>query len=156
MDDKSHSKQLLRVTPQQCRDAVKSHQSPYGPLHRSSALLFTTLSNFRYTCRWMQTKTVTYSHFTLNIFSATITRHDSNIHQLITKSSCQYLNLFCIPQEKPTTILVWNQTVHTPEVFHTIGKYQVHHIGQYILIPVLKMGGASLITLLVQSPLHLN
>ena len=54
----------------------------------------------------------------------------------------KYKDFSCVPQEEPLSVVVWKNASHDATSFHTIGTYPIQRLGDYVLIPPLKIGGA--------------
>ena len=53
-----------------------------------------------------------------------------------------YRNHSCVPKELPNTILAWASIKHSFNTFRFIGRYLIHRISDFVLIPKLSFGGS--------------
>ena len=83
-----------------------------------------------------------FNHFELRIYKIYIEGLNPEIHQSLTKTSCQYNDFSYIPQEEPLSVVVWKNAFHDATSFHNIGTYPIQRVGDYVLIPPLNIGGA--------------
>ena len=132
----------LAVSADICLQALHSKTSPYGTLHQSSHNRWDTHSSDRYICHWMKTDTERYNHFVMTIYNGLLVGDDPTIHQDVTKTICRYDKFSCQPSELPSSILVWDKSLHNPSRFMELGNYTLHRLGDFILIPKLGIGGA--------------
>ena len=139
---KSLSKTPIPVSPEECRSALAHNTSFLGPLFQDKAGTWTTHTNDHYSCKWLRGRTNSFKHFTIRPFQASITGPDKNIHQDLTSTHCLLTKLFCIPNEKPLSTIMWKKVNHDPQAYHDIGIYNVTRTGDFISIPPLKVAGA--------------
>lgn len=67
----------------------------------------------------------------------------SVIYQSITTTRCVLLKLRCAPKELPRSVLVWQVPKNLDRhVYHSLGRYKVSLLDDFVLIPKLCIGGA--------------
>ena len=67
---------------------------------------------------------------------------DKLIQQHVTTSKCVWKNLTCQPREQKYGWLIWNRVPHDDSLFHSMGKFQVHQSGNFIMVSELGIGGS--------------
>ena len=90
----------------------------------------------------MHTVTKTYQHFVISAYVADLIGPDPFIHEDLTMTTCYYKDYACIPQEIPTSVIIWNKVNHTTTCFRLLGNYTVHPLDDFVLVPQLNNGGA--------------
>ncbi len=111
-------------------------------MRKVSSNRWTSTSADHYVCRWLQSDTERFSHFSITEYSGLLVGDDSFIHQDITKTTCVYQKFSCIPSEMPSSAIVWSKVSHDPSKFLALGNYTLHKLDDFILIPQLGIGGA--------------
>ena len=139
---KHFSVKPIKVTKADCLHAFSKHLSPYGPLFPTSSNQWSTRSHDSYSCSWLKTKVNRYPHFRFLQYQGELVGDDQLIHQDITHSTCFYRNQSCVPKELPNTILAWTSVKHSFNTFRFIGRYLIHRISDFVLIPKLSFGGS--------------
>ena len=110
----------VTVTPAECKKAATTLMSPVGQIYSVNTNHFITHSSDRYSCSWLRTIAHIFQQFELRMFTGHIEGHNLEIHQSVTKTSCNYQFHSCIPIEEPRSVIVWNNITHDPKSFHTI------------------------------------
>eukprot|EP00794_Sanderia_malayensis_P002358 gene2358-2718_t len=141
---KTHHRNIatLEVTEAQCRRAIQTGKSPYGPLNKVSSNIWQTRPTDHYVCHWMKSTTETYPHFLVHEYSGLLQADDPFIHQSVTSTTCNYRDMSCVPREKPATVIIWEPVHHNPSRFQPLGNYTIQILDDFVLIPKLAIGGA--------------
>ena len=142
MKSKSTSTSSIPITSHTCLQAVSTKKTLYGQLTKVRKGEWQTTSRDRFLCHWLKTESESFPHFTLTAYHGELVGADPFIHQDLTLSQCLYDNFSCAPKEKPHSVLVWPKVNHTRRRFQYLGNYTIHRVGDYILIPKLRIGGA--------------
>eukprot|EP00794_Sanderia_malayensis_P003864 gene3864-4403_t len=132
----------LKVTEAQCRRAIQTGRSPYGPLNKVSSTIWQTRPTDHYVCHWMKSTTETYPHFLVHEYSGLLQADDPFIHQSVTSTTWNYRDLSCVPREKPANVIIWEPVHHNPSRFQSLGNYTIQILDDFALIPKLAIGGA--------------
>ena len=132
----------IKVSATDCLEAERTLMSIAGELHAVNDNHFVTFSTDGYSCYWLRTITHIFHHLELRVSTSYIEGRNNEIHQSLTKTSCQYNEFSCVPQEEPLSVVVWKNASHDATSFHTIGTYPIQRVGDYMLIPPLNIGGA--------------
>ena len=141
-DEKVISKHTVKVTAKQCQVALRSKISPYGQLKRSNIHTWTSKNEKAYNCAWLEHKKQEYTVFRMRQFRGRIVGEEDYVRQQITSSKCRINRRACRPVEQPLGVLAWVRTKHDRKVYHSLGRYEVHKFGKFILISALAISGA--------------
>ena len=142
-DEKSRSTSAITFTSQQCRQAVKTKQSRYGPISLMGRGFWTTTSHQRYKCKWLEHKEVTVMVFTINVSWGTIVGRDDFVQQQLTHTTCMYSEKQCKPVEEPESVIIWGRnTQHSSSLYRSLGKFEVSQVHEYVVVASLSLRGS--------------
>ena len=163
-NDKSSSKQTLKVTPEFCINAIRSKSFntlpgdwPAGThsVVQKSSDYWISPNSFEYNCIFGRTITKYYHQLIIQAYHAQLVGDQPQIQQHVTGNEC-WKTLYpkipdhterygsCTIKERNMgyKILVWNDPHHDAHEIHSLGEYEYHQSDSYILIPDLHIGGA--------------
>ena len=120
---------------------MRSHSTRYGRLHRHDRAEWKSRTHDDYSCKWMKTRTRTYTHFQLRAYPARLTGRQRYLQQHLTHSKCNYASKHCKPREMPHSMIVWHSVKHDSRLYHSLGMYETHEIDNYLLVPALAISG---------------
>ena len=121
--------------------------TPFGPLRPVKKTLgkWATRNEKKYFCKYWRTDIkVSYNVFRLSQFVGAVSGESNLISQHITITDCLLPNLECRPQEKPSTLLIWQRINHTLPLYKSLETYTVHRINEFFAIPKLSLGGVAI------------
>ena len=106
--------------------------------------MWKTTNSRSYSCHWAQTDSVSYFQLFVKTYSGSLEGDSRIIHQDVTNTKCNYNFPTCIPSENPLWRIIWEPVHHDFKLFHSLGKYPVKQIGNWVLVPLLGIGGSVL------------
>ena len=122
----------IKVSPASCLRAMRTHHTPYGKLSRHRTYEWQTTTHSYYSCSWKKTKTKQYNHFRLIAYPAQLRGRDSFIQQHVTRTKCHYNRHHCQPFEMPYSQIVWKGIKHDHRLYHSVGRYKLHKLNNYL------------------------
>ena len=131
----------IPVSPRDCSSATLTHHTRYGKLSKHSQAEWRKHTSDSYRCKWMKTKTKTYTHFRIIAYPAQLTGNNIYIQQHLTHTHCRYARHHCRPREMKCSMIVWHPIRHDSRLYHSLGNYTADQIDNYILIPSLGISG---------------
>ena len=97
---KHHSLHTISVLVHDCKEAMLHHRTRYGRLKKHSRAEWRTHTPDSYSCKWMHTKTRTYTHFKIIAYPARLHGKNPHVQQHLTHTYCRYLKMHCTPREQ--------------------------------------------------------
>ena len=141
-DSTTKSKIGLKVTPEECRQAITNLRTKTGKIYKISNTLYSTHTKDHYSCKWMRSTKSTFIHFTIQKYTGYLKGYNTIIHQKLSNTLCDYKDYECIPKENTLSVIIWNSSKHNFETFHSLGNHTIQRLNAFILIPALGLGGA--------------
>ena len=141
-DEKTLAEHSVGVTAKECSSAVRSKMTKYGPIKRSNTHMWLSTGMEMYKCTWLRHSSREYTIFRVRQFTGQIVGEETTLRQEITESNCKVNELSCTPTEQPLGVLIWLRSKHDKNVYHNLGKFEVHKFGNFILISALGISGA--------------
>ena len=141
--EKSKSVKQIAVSKKECLTALSNKNTKYGKLDKISPGHWSTKSNDHYNCVWMENNKAQFYHFKISQYFGYLRGESHSIHQVITKSNCDYDKYECIPKEEPHKIIIWKKIQHNFHKFRTLGNFTIQRLDSFFLVPELSIGGAA-------------
>ena len=143
----SHTRQIHSipkvVSPEVCMQAWAQKSTKYGPLAGKPNGKWVGNSHDSFLCSWLRTKTAKYMHFHLSRYVSSVMGDSPLLQQSITSTRCSVYRRWCTPSELPNSVIVWDLPKEMDRrLYHERGVHEVSRIGDFVLIPSLKIGGA--------------
>ena len=82
-----------------------------------------------------------YNHFRLVSYPVRLHGKEQYIQQHVTRTKCRYTRHYCKPLEMPHSQIFSKCVKHDNRLCHSIGRYKVHRLNNYLLIPALLLAG---------------
>ena len=89
----------------------------------------------------MHSRTRTYIHFKMVAYPARLNGKNKYLQQHLTHTKCRYAPLHCRPREMRHSQIVWPCIKHDSRLYHSLGKFKVHQLDNFILVPSLSISG---------------
>ena len=99
----------------------------------------------RYDCEWNHLKKRKFTHITLKMYPAEVVGSSHLVRTPLTRGPCYHDLQLCRAKED-FSIIVWHKTSHN--FVHTIklGRFNVHQIGDWFLVPGINIGSVAIQT----------
>ena len=121
----------IMVSKAECITAMRNKFSKYGPLTNIRADVWETKNSKVYLCSWLRTKVVRFTRFRLRVIKGSQVGDDKIVHQTLTGTKCYVATRACRPMERPKSIIVWKMTRHNDHLYHDMGIYEIHQVGDF-------------------------
>ncbi len=132
--EKETTQEKILVSPEQCREAMYTKNTVYGPLVYANMNEWTTQNRKSYKCGWMDDNLQSFVTFSLKKFSAMAKGDDHILQQFITAKSCYITRGYCVPVEQKKAVLVWADITHDFDLYHDKGNTWAHKLGNFVLL----------------------
>ena len=142
VDDKQFHTSYIRVTKAQCYDAFSKLITPYGPLVPSGVDQWQSAREKPYKCAWLQNNKESYIVFKMSRVKGSLIGDNPYIHQSLTVTNCVVREQLCVPREQKMGVIVWRRTRHNANLYHNLGIFDVHRVGNFFLVGKMGIGGS--------------
>ena len=111
-------------------------------LVRRNSYEWESIDTKKYKCSWLTKNKQQYFIFRIRKYQGEIIGDDGLVHQHLTDTKCEARRLYCIPQEQSLGMLVWRKGTHNAKLFHVLGEFEAHQVGQFVLVEKIGIAGS--------------
>ncbi len=141
--DKSQFQTQVRVTKEECIEAMKQKISPEGKLAPVGDFIWRSQAEPEFLCKWEQKIKTKTTIFEMDEHEASVMLSDRYIKQDISATRCIAMENACRPKEDRLSQLVWElpPEVEFKPLYEDMGRYTVYITNSLAVIPQLSTGG---------------
>ena len=141
--DKSQYQTQVRVTKEECIEAMKQKISPEGRLAPDGDFIWRSQATPEFLCKWEQKIRTKTTIFEMDEHEASVMLSDRYIRQDVSATRCIAKDNACKPKEDKLSQLVWElpPTLEFKPLYDLMGKYTVYITNNLAVIPQLSTGG---------------
>ena len=127
----------------QCKTALSRGISPRGhKIYRISRALAKTKFQKNFECDWMSTVDQRYFAYEIRSYAASIRTAEDVIHQSLTSTKCRLSEKYCVPNEFPKQVIVYDTTTKMADPYVSLGIQEIVVAESLVSIPALGIGSS--------------